>query len=124
MFLSLIAIAIVFAAIIIEAGYQSGGSCDETNCTRIEDIVLRNLVFHNSSRPGRIVCSEKQPCSNITFDNVQINGFFTNEWGRCDSVVSSTFTDVLPLGLKELCDKEKSGNPATPQEMPTRLIMM
>ena len=57
-------------AIIIEAGYQSSGSCDESNCTVIKDIVLRNLTFHNASRPGRIVCSSVSPCTNITFDRV------------------------------------------------------
>ena len=47
------------AAILIEAGYQSDGTCD----ARIEDIVLRNLTFHNSSSPGRILCPEEQPCA-------------------------------------------------------------
>ena len=71
-------------------------------------------MFHNSSRPGEIVCPEKQPCSNITFDNVQINGFVHNEWGKCENVASSTFTDVLPAGLGELCAKTKSTTPDTP----------
>ena len=93
-------------AIIIEAGYQSQGFCNASNCTQIENILLRNLIFHNSSRPGRIVCAEDQPCSNITFDNVQINGFFHDDWGACDNVVSSTFADVSPVGLEALCTAE------------------
>ena len=101
-------------AILIETDYQSDGSCDGTTCTRVEGIVLRNLVFHNSSTPGRIVCSEKQPCSNITFENVQINGFVRNEWGKCDNVVSSTFTNVMPKGLAEMCGNNT--NPHTPDK--------
>lgn len=104
------------AAILIEAGYQSDGTCDATNCTRIEDIVLRNLTFHNSSSPGRILCPEEQPCSNITLDNVKVNG--GNQWFDCENVLDSTFTNVLPTGLKELCEKNsKSDNgPVNPSK--------
>ena len=97
-------------AILIETDYQSGGTCDETTCTKVEGLVLKNLVFHNSSSPGRIVCSEIQPCSNITLDNVQINGFFHNEWGPCRNVVSSTFSNVLPTGLEDLCGLTKQNS--------------
>ncbi|KAL7550951.1 hypothetical protein ACHAWF_017294 [Thalassiosira exigua] len=100
-------------AILIEGDYQSKGSCDESNCTRIEGLLLKNLVFHNSSSPGRIVCSDKQPCSNITMDNVTINGFVSSEWGNCKNVISSTFTNVLPTGLEELCAHEKSDGKPT-----------
>ena len=93
-------------AIIIEAGYQSGGGHqDLSNTTRIENIVLRNLTFHNSSSPGRIICSDTLPCSNITLDNVKINGAIRDEWGNCTNVIDSTFTNVMPTGLKELCQR-------------------
>ena len=104
--LTLLQFALILTAIIIEAGYQSGGGHQYlSNTTRIENIVLRNLTFHNSSSPGRIICSDTLPCSNITLDNVKINGAIRDEWGNCTNVVDSTFTNVMPTGLKELCQR-------------------
>ena len=91
-------------AIIIEAGYQSGGSCDKSNCTVIQDIVLKNLTFHNASVPGRIVCSSVSPCTNITFDRVNVNGYYKHNWGVCSNVNTNSFKEVSPPGIEELCN--------------------
>ena len=96
-------------AILIEAGYQSEGKCDATNCTRIEDIVLRNLIFYNSTSPGSISCREEQPCLNITFDNVTIIND-NHTWGACENVVDSTFNNVMPNGLNEMCEPHNDNN--------------
>ena len=97
-------------AILIEAGYQSNGKCDATNCTRIEDIVLRNLIFYNSSSPGSISCRKEQPCSNITFDNVTILNY-NHTWRACENVVDSTFNNVMPNGLNEMCGGTSKSKP-------------
>lgn len=91
-------------AVLIEADYQSSGECDQFNCTLIRDIVLRDLVFYNASRPGTIKCSDRRPCDNITFDNVRVDAFYHNEWS-CSGVSSGTFDAVKPDGLRETCGR-------------------
>ena len=64
-------------AIVIEGGYQSGGSwkrhCTDKNggmpCPEVRDIVIRNLTVHKGN-PGRLHCYENMPCENITLENI------------------------------------------------------
>ena len=69
--------------------------------------MLRNLTFYNTSSPGSITCRKEQPCSNITFDNVKIINY-NHTWRACENVIDSTFTNVLPKGLKEMCGSKSS----------------
>ena len=88
--------------------YDPKGQCSTQPLVDVSNIKLKDILIRNSLLfPIVLRCNEKNPCKNVTFENVQVKGWLIGKKDKgfvCENV-EFTGTDSYP---KVECVKKSS----------------